>query len=293
MTKPKMQKFTLKQFLEKYPDADTCLEYLRNRFWGERFECPNCHKDAKYYRIRSKKVYGCEHCGHQISPTAGTIFHKSSTPLTTWFYVIYLMAQTRGGISAKQIERETGVTYKTAWRMCKQIRSVLGENYPPFDGDVELDESYFGGKGIRGRGAKGKTPVFGIANRDTGKVETTIIPNVQRKTLMPIVEENVQKGANVPTDEMNSYRVLNSRGFHHTTVPHAKRVYVIGNTHTNTIEGFWSNVKNGIRGVYHSVSPKYLQQYLNEYAFRYNNRDSERPMFSFSLFLDRVVSSKS
>ncbi|MDA1330255.1 MAG: IS1595 family transposase [Chloroflexi bacterium] len=102
------------------------------------FDCPNCAKESRFYRIRTKKVYGCEHCGYQISPTAGTIFHKSSTSLTTWFYVIYLMAQTRGGISAKQIERETGVTYKTAWRMCNLIRKVLFEDLPPLMGTLRL-----------------------------------------------------------------------------------------------------------------------------------------------------------
>ena len=115
-----------------FPDDDTCLDFLYKRNYDEVQTCPNCGKESKFYKLSDRKVYSCEFCGHQISPTAGTIFHKSSTALTTWFYVIYLMAQTRGGISAKQIERETGVTYKTAWRMCKQVRSVLFEKWGPF-----------------------------------------------------------------------------------------------------------------------------------------------------------------
>lgn len=287
----KMKKFTVKDFHKRFPDDDTCLDWLRHNLYPETIECANCHKQAKYYRITTRKVYGCEFCGYQISPTAGTIFHKSSTALTTWFYVIYQMAQTRGGISAKQIERETGVTYKTAWRMCKQIRHMLFEDMPPFKGDVEMDESYFGGRkhGKRGRGAAGKTAVFGIVQRE-GMVEARVVPNVRRKSILPLVESNVHKSAHVFTDEMHTYKALPSMGYTHDTVPHGLNIYVLGNVHTNTIEGFWSNVKNGIRGVYHAVSAKYLQSYLDEYAFRYNNRKSVTPMFD--LFMRRVFDTK-
>ena len=286
--KSPMQKFTLRDFQTIFPDDDTCLNYIRHKRYPERIECPSCKNKALFHKIKERKSYACDYCGYQIAPMAGTIFEKSSTSLTLWFYVIYTMAQTRGGVSAKQIERETGVTYKTAWRMCKEIRNALSEDYPPFDGDVEMDESYFGGRrpGKRGRGASGKTAVFGMAQRGGG-VETHTVPNVQRNTLMPIIEANVAKGANVHTDEMPSYGILSSKGFNHATVPHAQKIYVLGNVHTNTIEGYWSNVKNGIRGVYHSVSPKYLQHYLNEYAYRYNHRNDVTPMFWS--FLHRTI----
>ena len=287
-TKSPMTKFTLKQFNQMFPDDDTCLEYLRREWFPEVIKCEGCGRDAKYYRITTRKVYGCEHCGFQISPTAGTIFHKSPTPLTVWFYVIYLMAQTRGGISAKQIQRETGVTYKTAWRMCKQVRSMLFENHEPFDGDVEMDESYFGGEshdGIRGRGATGKTSVFGMVERG-GKLETRVVPNVRRHTILPIVADNVCQGSQIFTDEFKIYEALPAMGYKHDTVPHAEKIYVLGDAHVNTIEGFWSLTKNGIRGVYHAVSAKYLQKYLDEYSFRYNHRNDVTPMF-FS-FLSHV-----
>lgn len=286
--KSPMQKFTLKQLNHMFPDDDTCLDWLRHYLYPEVISCEGCGKDAKYYRIKSRKVYGCEHCGHQISPTANTIFHKSRTPLTTWFYAIYLMAQTRGGISAKQIERETGVTYKTAWRMFRQIRSMLYEDHDPMNGDVEIDESYFGGKkrgGKRGRGSENKTPVVGMVERG-GKLEVRAVENVKRTTIMPMVVDNIEKGSQIYTDEFVVYDTLPGMGYKHDTVPHAEKVYVVGNAHTNTIEGFWSLIKNGIRGVYHSVSSKYLQHYLDEYAFRYNHRDDVTPMF-FS-FLSRV-----
>ena len=197
------------------------------------------------------------------------------------------MAQTRGGISAKQIQRETGVTYKTAWRMCKQIREMLYEDYKPFDGEVEVDESYFGGirRGKRGRGAEGKTAVFGMAQRN-GKLEARTVKNVQRKTIMPIVAANIEKGTQVFSDEFHIYDNLPALGYKHDTIPHAEKIYVLGNVHTNTIEGFWSLTKNGIRGLYHAASAKYLQNYLDEYSFRYNHRSDVKPMFL--TFLSRV-----
>lgn len=289
MTKRKMQKFTIKDFQNMFPDDDACLEWLRNRNYPKTIICENCGKEAKYYRISTRKVYGCEWCGHQISPTANTIFHKSRTPLTIWFYVIYLMAQTRGGISAKQIERETGVTYKTAWRMCKKVREALYGDNDKLDGDVEVDESYFGGKmrgGKRGRGSENKTAVVGIVERG-GKLETRIVPNVQAKTILPIVDARIDKTATVHTDTFNVYNTLPAMGYRHEQVPHTEKIYVLCNCHTNTIEGFWGMVKNGIRGVYHSVSSKYLQNYLDEYAFRYNHRKQSTPMF-FS-FLHRAA----
>lgn len=287
-TKTKMIKFTIKDFQKIFPDDDTCLDYIRYKRFPERIDCPKCGKNSLFHHDKGKKSYSCDNCGYQISPTANTIFHKSPTHLTTWFYVIYLMAQTRGGISAKQIERETGVTYKTAWRMCKQVRSALFEDGEPFDGEVEIDESYFGGKrtGKRGRGAEGKTPVVGMVERN-GKLEVRKVANTKRSTIIPLVMSNVKQGSQIFTDEYPVYKCLPSFGFNHSAVQHADKVYVIGNCHTNTIEGFWSQAKNGIKGVYHSVSSDYLQYYLDEYAFRYNHRKDITPMF-FS-FLHRAI----
>lgn len=290
--KNSMMKFTLKDFQQMFPNDDACLEYLRSEWFPEVIVCEGCKREAKFYRITTRKVYGCEHCGFQFSPAAGTIFHKSPTPLTVWFYVIYLMAQTRGGISAKQIQRETGVTYKTAWRMCKQVRGMLFEDYGKFSGEVEVDESYFGGKmrgGTRGRGSENKTAVFGMVQRG-GKLEVRKVKNVRRNTIMPIVDANIEKGTQVYSDEFKVYDALPVMGYKHDSVPHAEKVYVLGNAHTNTIEGFWSQCKNGIRGVYHAVSADYLQSYLDEYAFRYNHRDDTTPMFL--TFLSRVKPSE-
>lgn len=146
MTKSPMTKFTLKDFQKTFSNDDVCLDYIRVKRYPERIDCPKCGKNSLFHHDNGKKSYSCDHCGFKISPTAGTIFHKSPTLLTIWFYAIYVMAQTRGGVSAKAIQRETGVTYKTAWRMCKQIRSMLSEDHNIFTGEVEMDESYYGGE---------------------------------------------------------------------------------------------------------------------------------------------------
>ena len=275
-----MRKYTIAQFDQEFPNDDACLEWLRNYLYPKRVHCPVCNKPTKHHRIKTKKVYGCDYCGHQVSPTTGTIFEHSPTPLKLWFYAIYLMSATRCGISAKQIQRETGVTYKTAWRMFNQIRSLLQEDIPTLSGEVEVDETYIGGRkpGKRGRGAEGKSTVFGMAQRK-GDVSATVTLDIKRDTLYPIIKERVIPDSMVYTDEYRIYDRLKGQGYHHKRVHHASKVWVLGDAHTNTIEGFWSVLKRGISGVYHAVSQKYLQCYVNEYMFRYNHRKDEKPMF--------------
>jgi transposase len=283
-----MQRYTIEDFHRDYPDENACLERLRRRHYPDGSTCEKCHRPTKYHRDSGRKSYSCQWCGHHVHPTAGTIFHKSSTPLRLWLYAVFLMAQTRCGISAKQLERELGVTYKTAWRMFHEIRKMLAEDDgPPLSGTVEMDETYYGGR-RRGtkRGRPGddshKTPVFGIAQRQ-GRVVAKAVPNAKNATLMPHVRKKVLPESVVYTDEFTAYDRLKRAGYRHSRVHHAEEVYVAGDVHTNTIEGFWSLLKRGIGGVYHSVSAKHLQGYLDEYAFRYNHRKDERPMFDTML----------
>ena len=217
---------------------------------------------------------------------AGTIFEKSSTSLRLWFYAMYLMSATRCGISAKQIQRETGVTYKTAWRMFKQIRTLMSENISLEGSSVEMDETYVGGhrrNGKRGRAAGPageKAPVIGAVERG-GKVIALVSDNVTKETLHGIAKKYVLPDSIVYTDSFSGYNGLEKvNGYQHRRINHAAGIYVMGDIHTNTIEGFWSLVKRGIGGVYHSVSKKYLQTYLNEYSFRYNRRNEGQPMFT-------------
>jgi transposase len=293
--KPKRAKtsdsqYSLIEFMKDYPDDATCLEWLwRNRFSpdGVHAYCPKCEQERqfkKYETTQQRQSWTCQGCGYHLHPTAGTIFHKSSTSLHLWFYAMYLMTSTRCGISAKQLERELGVTYKTAWRMAKEIRnSLMQQDNEPLSGTIEADETYIGG---RRRGTKRgrpdeeshKVPVFGMIERQ-GTVVAVTVPNVKKTTLLPHVIERVIPASTIYTDEFKSYNGLSRQGFNHDRVQHYERVYVSGDVHVNTIEGFWSLVKRGIGGVYHAVSSKHLQGYLNEYSWRYNHRNGGRVMF--------------
>jgi len=287
--KPKMLPYTLKDFQRQYPDDATCLEWLRNYLYPDGIYCVKCEETTKHHRVKSRPSYSCDHCGHHVHPTAGTIFHKSPTPLTTWFYAIYLMAQTRCGISAKQIQRETGVTYKTAWRMFKQIRTMLDERESgqlggSGKGGVEMDETYYGGQGksYPGRASANdkhaKTTVVGMVERK-GRVRAFVAQDTKAHTLVGLVREHIVPRSLLFTDDYAPYDGLGVRGYQHHRIRHSEKIYVSGNVHTQTIDGFWSLVKNGLRGVYHAVGRHYLQSYLNEYSFRYNRRFEEQPMF--------------
>jgi transposase len=294
---PVERRFTITEFNAKFPDDDACLDWLmERRYAGGIAICSYCRVDRKHHRIASKKAYACDYCGTYISPMAGTIFEKSSTSLRLWFYAMYLMSATRCGVSAKQIQRETGVTYKTAWRMFKQIRSMLAEGSDKLGGDgksVEMDETYMGGKrkgkqGRPGPGDKQKVPIVGMVERQ-GHVRALVAGDVKSGTLLGIVKEHILPSTTVFTDEFNSYDGIShmNAGYTHKRIRHAEKVYVVGDIHTNSIEGFWGLVKRGIGGVYHSVSRKYLQSYLDEYSFRYNRRADSQPMFT--AFLNQVA----
>lgn len=274
-------------FMREFPDDAACLNWLwRNRYApdGERAHCPKCQEERAFHRyetMQQRQSWTCTACGHHLHPTAGTIFHKSSTSLHLWFYAMYLMTSTRCGISAKQLERELGVTYKTAWRMANLIRTQLMANETgPLSGDVEMDEMYVGGRPrSQGRKRSRKTPVFGMVERK-GRVIAVPVAAASEDTLLRHVEQRVLPASTVFTDEAAVYNNVAEAGYHHHRIQHQERVYVSGDVHTQTIEGFWSLTKRGISGVYHSVSAKHLQGYLNEYSWRYNERDSGRAKFS-------------
>jgi transposase len=282
------------EFTRDFPDDAACLEWL----WRERFsedgthaDCPKCKRQdvafKRYATSQRRQSWTCTACGHHVHPTAGTIFHKSSTSLRLWFYAFYLMTSTRCGISAKHLERELGVNYKTAWRMLNKIRNELmtRDDDEPLSGEVEADETYVGGtrRGQqrhpgRPKAHEKKTPVFGIAQRG-GNVVAMVTTDTKLPTLEPRIRRHVLPRSIVYTDELQSYQHLGKRGYVHRRIPHAQKVYVMGNVHTNTIEGFFSLVKSGVRGTYHAVSRRWLQGYLNEYAWRYNHRSDERAQF--------------
>lgn len=297
---PKALRYTIRNFDREFPNDDACLEYMKEQRWpGGITHCGKCAVERKHHRIVGRTAYSCDYCGTQIYPLAGTIFEKTTTSLKLWFYAAFLMGSTRCGISAKQIQRETGVTYKTAWRMFKQIRTLLSENDMQLEGPtVEVDETYYGGvrkygKGRPGRGDKKKTPIVGIVQRG-GKVLARAIPAADKKELMPIIRKHVTAGSVIYTDEYPAYEGISwlwkdgkPANYRHYRIKHKDGIYVRGHIHTNSVEGFWSLVKRGIGGVYHSVSPKYLQTYLDEYSFRFNRRHEGNQQFR--AILERAV----
>lgn len=278
-------KYTIKNLRNDFPNDEACLDFIFKNRWPKGLTCQNCER-KDFYHVKGRKSYACK-CGYQVSPTEGTIFHKSSTPLTLWFHAIFLMSQSKNGVAAKELERQLGVTYKCAWRMAKQIRLLMSDDDGPL-GDkeiVELDETYIGGKakGKRGRGAAKKTPVFGAVERD-GKIKTKVVLNVRKLTLMPLIKDMVTDSSVIVTDESNSYNDVKKLGHLHESINHSKGQYVDGDVHTNTIEGFWSQFKRSVHGTYHSVSKKHLQLYLDEFSFRYSHRKSDvaLPVLIFS-----------
>jgi transposase-like protein len=276
------------EFRRDFPDDDACLEWLKDYLYPHGILCDKCKKITPHYRVKSRPSYSCQNCGHHVHPTAGTIFHKSSTSLVLWFEAIYLMSQTRCGISAKQLEREIGVTYKTAWRMMHMIRSLLNETNGPLTGEVEMDETYFNRskrnrpnepKRKRGDARPNEQTVFGMVERG-GRIVARHVGAATSLEVERKMAEFVLPGSMVFTDEAFAYKGVAKRGYHHKRINHLAKVYVQGDIHTQTIEGFWSLLKRGISGVYHSVSHKYLQMYVDEYAFRYNHRTQvSKPMF--------------
>jgi transposase len=289
--------YSIMEFQKDFPDDDTCLEWLwRTRYApdGQHAHCPKCDTErafTKYATRQQRQSWTCTGCGLHIHPTSGTIFHKSSTALHLWFYAIYLITSTRCGISAKQLEREIGVTYKTAWRMMNLIRTkLMAQDDVTLSGTVEADETYVGGRPrytnryrkTTGRGTK-KTPVFAMVERK-GKVVALTVPNVKRSSLLSHLSKRVLPSSTVYTDELSVYTGIDGKRYEHKRVHHSEGVYVTGDVHTNTIEGFFSLVKRGLGGVYHSVSTKHLQSYLSEYAWRYNHRDG-KAQFSLLLLL--------
>ena len=270
-------KFTVKTFNERFPDDTACLDYLFAQAYDNMPACPHCGViNPGYYRVRGRKCYECKDCGNQIHPLAGTIFHKSSTSLKDWFYVIYLFSVAKNGVSAKEIERHLGVTYKTAWRMAKQVRLLMLENRNQLTGVVETDETYIGGRQRDGKSVRDKEVVFGLVERD-GSVKAEHVRSAGARVLLPRIRDGVQVGTTIYSDQAQVFKTLHRIGYFHDSVNHSIGEYGRGIVHTNTIEGFWSQLKRSIDGTYHCVSAKYLQLYLNEFVYRYNHR--QNPVF--------------
>ncbi len=277
--------FNVQDFFRRFPDDGACLDHLFRLKYGVEPACPKCGEIGAFHRLKKMPAYTCN-CGHHIHPMVGTPFEKSRTSLQKWFYAMYLFTTTRHGVPAKELQRQLSVTYKTAWRMGHEIRKHMGDTdgTPPMTDHVEVDETYVGGRRPRvkdytGRGAKNKTVVFGILERD-GELFTKVVPNASRNSLIPPILENVPEGTRISSDEWGPYRVLPKLGYRHETVDHSAKEYARGDVHVNSLEGFWSILKRSIRGTHVHVSSKHLPKYLGEFEYRYNMRKHPEVMFA-------------
>jgi transposase-like protein len=294
---------TFLELQKQFPDEKSIISYFLNIRYPNGVTCKHCDSEKVYQVSTNLKVFICRSCHSSFSPFANTIFEHSSTDLRKWFYAIHLFLNGKKGISGLQLQREIGVTYKTAWRMLQQIRTAMGnaqiENQNYFDAIIEIDETYIGGKprkdnkhdkddndqtptiNKRGRGTK-KNPVVGVIDRANKIIYAKVaLPNSQNQKLTGRQLFNVLKQACknsnpdiVISDEFRGYNTFDNKDFIHLRVDH-QQMFANGAIHTNNIESFWATLKRGIYGIYHHVSLKYLQNYVNEFCFRYNNRKND------------------
>ncbi len=274
---------TLQDAIIYFADADNCREYLMARRWPNGVVvCPTCGSDKVSF-VLSRKLWQCRtrHPKAQFSIKVGTIFEDSPISLDKWLLAMWMLANCKNGVSSYEISRATGISQKSTWFMLQRIRLALqGENGGKLAGEIEVDETYVGGKArnmhksvkarrITGTGGAGKAIVMGILERK-GKVRAHVVDTTRRTILHKKVRENVEAGSEVFTDALQSYTGL-ADDYEHQVIDHAK-AYVEGNVHTNGLENFWSLLKRGISGTYVSVEPFHLFRYVDEQAFRYNNR---------------------
>jgi transposase len=290
----KVQAFSVREFFERFPTEESCLEHLMEIRHGLRHQCGKCGIVSTFHRLADRPAYTCAHCGANVHPCAGTIFQDTRTPLRMWFYAIYLFVTTRHGVSGKELQRQLGVTYKTAYRIGIQIRKLMEQAEGLsglLGGHVEMDEAYVGGRrsgGKRGRGAPNKAIVMGMKERG-GRIAAQVIPNIKQETLRGVVLQNVEPGSVVSTDELMSYGLLTGDGFIHGAVKHGAKEwsyydYRTGETHSrNSIESFWHLFKYSVRSTHIQISREKLPLYLAEFCYRSNHRQYGNVMFDLLL----------
>ncbi len=263
-----------------FSDNATCKKFLVKQRWGDDIVCPYCGKHHCY--SRSDGSFRCPNCGKNFSVLVGTIFENTKVSLTKWFAAMYYVSSHKKGVSSYQIARDIHVTQKTAWYMLQKIRTLCVQDFSELSSDVECDEAYIGGResnkheskkteGTQGRSLKTKTPIFGMVERG-GKLVAQKVDDAKGETLSPIIRRYVKAGSRIFTDEYIGYRSLYDSEYTHSVIHHNDKEYCLDDIHTNTIEGFWGHFKRMIFGIYHFVSAKHLQRYVDEVVYRYNTR---------------------
>jgi transposase len=282
-----VQPFSVRQFFERFPDDESCLEHVMSVRYGLRHTCRKCGVvDSTFHRLAKRQAYACAHCGDHVYPCAGTIFQDSRTPLTVWFYAIYLFVATRHGVSGKELQRQLGVTYKTAYRIGMQIRKLIGsvDEFVALKGHVEIDETLVGGRRPRERKMENKTIVMGLKERG-GPMVTEVIPDTRTLTLRKVVVEHVQPRTIISTDEHGGYNLLSRADYRHGAVNHSAEEWARTDPatgirhHVQGVENFWKLFKDSVRSTHIHVSGEMMQHYLNEFTFRANHREMGNAMF--------------
>ena len=267
-------------FQKRFSNNDTCRAYLEHLRWDGKVICPFC-KSEKHYSFKDGRTYKCAECLKKYNVLIGSIFENTKIELSKWFWAVYIASSHKKGISSAQLARDIDVQQKTAWFMLHRIRESLRTKGSVFTKTVEIDETFVGGKETNkhlskrkkkttGRSTQTKVPVLGILERG-GEVYAEALPSLRSKTIYPIIEEKIAPGAEIMTDDFGGYVKLSGK-YSHFVINHSEGSYGKGQIHTNTIEGFWSLLKRGIYGIYHFASPRHLNRYCGEFAFRYNTR---------------------
>lgn len=278
----RINKYTIKDLRKQFPTDDVCLDFIFDSNHSRACSC-----GGTYRRVKNRKQYQCSKCRFQIAPTSGSIFHKSDTPLTDWFYALFIFSNAKSGISAKELERQLGVTYKCAWRMLKQIRKALAQDSDKLDGTVEMDVAYLGGRFRSGKNnerqkeaMQAKTTVMGAVERG-GELRLKVIPDASAQTINAFLNENVAPTAQLVTDDAKTYK-HSASDYNRTVIKH-KENYALKGVHINNIETIWGHIKRSLRGVQKGVSKQEMQSYLDAFAFHYNNRHSDTLRFGVLL----------
>lgn len=280
-------KYSIRELKRDFPTDAACLDFLFDALHTRDCEC-----GGTYVRLKNRKQFQCTACRYQIAPAKGTIFRKSTTPLTLWFHALFVFSNAKSGISAKELERQLGVTYKTAWRMLRLIREQLSQDKRKLGGKVEIDEAYFGGRGFGGRYnenygqvMRSKIGVIAAIERG-GELRAKPVPDMKAKTIGEFLDQHIEvEGTDLYTDGSNRYERVAKDYLRHT-VDHGTKQYVSGGAHVNSVEGFWGHMKRSINGTHKVISRKHFPAYLDAFVFHYNQRNDRQ---RFETLLGRVV----
>lgn len=264
---------SLINFYRQFPSEKSCVDWMIEHRWNNEPVCPKCGNLGAYRFQNERNLLKCKACKKQFTVKVGTIFEDSAIPLQKWFLAIYLLTTLKKGISSIQLAQYCEVTQKTSWFMLQRICHAVDDSGLKLTKDVGLDESYFGGtkKGKRGRGAGGKTPVFGMVERD-GDAKMEVIENVKRATLFPLIQKNIAQGSTVMTDELPSYNTVEKLGYIHKSVNHSAGQFVNDGATVNNVENLWKHFKASINAIYIHLSKKHLQRYCDLHTYRFNSR---------------------